>query len=71
MLLVSATSILAATMIFGGTDSPGIEPKKTQKIFESVSGFDRLRGYTSGEKLVRDEGRTIGPGGTDESSSGK
>src|SRR5438132_788028 len=40
------------------------------KIFESVSGFDRLRGYTSEEKLVSDDWREIGLGGTDDAFLG-
>jgi len=40
------------------------EPNKLKRFFESVSGFDRFRGYTSEEKLVSDDWRAIGLGGT-------
>src|SRR5438093_2986121 len=35
--------------------------EEIKKYFESVSGFDRFRGYTSEEKLVSDDWRQIGP----------
>src|SRR5437867_11773928 len=39
----------------------GERAEEIKKYFESVSGFGRFRCYTSGEKLVSDDWRQIGP----------